>query len=100
MTLPSLEPVRLGSLPPSTPLPKDFSTVVIEGIAAGGQAGTSSKIENYLGFPTGISGQGLATRAQVQALKFGVLFAISREVIAAVPFEGVHKLTLAGATAF
>ncbi len=75
-------------------------TIVIEGIAPGGQAGTSSKIENYLGFPTGISGQGLATRAHVQALKFGVQFAISREVISAVPFEGVHKLTLAGGVSF
>ena len=52
-----------------------LSTVVIEGIAPGGQAGTSSKIENYLGFPTGISGQRLANRAFVQALKFGVRFA-------------------------
>ena len=77
-----------------------LTTVVIEGIAAGGQAGTSSMIENYLGFPTGISGQGLATRAQVQALKFGVLFAISREVVSAVPFEGVHKLTLVGGVSF
>jgi thioredoxin reductase (NADPH) len=39
---------------------ESLSTVVIEGIAPGGQAGTSSKIENYLGFPTGISGQRLA----------------------------------------
>jgi thioredoxin reductase (NADPH) len=77
-----------------------LSSVVIEGIAPGGQAGSSSKIENYLGFPTGISGQGLATRAHVQALKFGVLFAISREVVTAVPFEGVHKLTLAGGISF
>jgi thioredoxin reductase (NADPH) len=77
-----------------------LSTVVIEGIAPGGQAGTSSKIENYLGFPTGISGQGLATRAHVQALKFGVLFAISREVVSSIPFEGVHKLTLAGGISF
>jgi thioredoxin reductase (NADPH) len=77
-----------------------LQTIVIEAIAAGGQAGTSSKIENYLGFPTGISGQGLATRAQVQALKFGALFAISREVVSAAPFEGVHKLTLAGGISF
>jgi thioredoxin reductase (NADPH) len=71
-------------------------TIVVEGTAPGGQAGTSSKIENYLGFPTGISGQRLASRAQLQALKFGVRFAISRETITAEQIDGIHKLTLAG----
>lgn len=71
-------------------------TIVIEGTAPGGQAGTSSKIENYLGFPTGIAGQRLASRAQLQALKFGVRFAISREVVSAQQVDGIHKLTLAG----
>ena len=71
-------------------------TIVIESTAPGGQAGTSSKIENYLGFPTGISGQRLASRAQLQALKFGVRFAISRETITAEQIDGIHKLTLAG----
>src|SRR6202789_1908896 len=71
-------------------------TIVIEGTAPGGQAGTSSKIENYLGFPTGISGQRLASRAQLQALKFGVRFAISRETITAEQTDGIHKLTLTG----
>src|SRR5262249_58449219 len=56
-------------------------TIVVEGMAPGGQAATSSKIENYLGFPTGISGQALAGRAQVQAQKFGARLAISRAVI-------------------
>jgi thioredoxin reductase (NADPH) len=55
-------------------------TVVIEGNAPGGQAGTSSRIENYLGFPSGISGLELATRAQTQAQKFGAKLAISRNV--------------------
>ncbi len=55
-----------------------LDTIVIEGTAPGGQAGTSSKIENYLGFPTGISGQALAGRAQVQAQKFGARLAIAR----------------------
>ena len=55
-------------------------TVVLESIAPGGQAGTSSKIENYLGFPTGISGQALAGRAQAQAQKFGARLAIARPV--------------------
>lgn len=57
-------------------------TVVIEALAPGGQAGTSSKIENYLGFPTGISGQALAGRAQVQAQKFGARIAVSRPATA------------------
>ena len=59
-----------------------LDTLVIEGEAPGGQAGTSSRIENYLGFPTGISGQALAGRAQVQAQKFGAKLAISREAAA------------------
>ena len=58
-----------------------LQTVVLESIAPGGQAGTSSKIENYLGFPTGISGQALAGRAQVQAQKFGARLALSRAVV-------------------
>jgi thioredoxin reductase (NADPH) len=57
-----------------------LDTIVLEKIAPGGQAGTSSKIENYLGFPTGISGQALAGRAQVQAQKFGAKLAVSRAV--------------------
>ena len=48
-----------------------LATLVVEATAPGGQAGTSSRIENYLGFPTGISGQALAGRALVQAQKFG-----------------------------
>lgn len=57
-----------------------LQTIVVEALAPGGQAGTSSKIENYLGFPTGISGQALAGRAQVQAQKFGARLAIARAV--------------------
>ena len=57
-----------------------LGTVVLEAEAPGGQAGTSSKIENYLGFPTGISGQALAGRAQVQAQKFGARIAVPRQV--------------------
>jgi thioredoxin reductase (NADPH) len=48
-----------------------LDTRVVETTAPGGQAGTSSRIENYLGFPTGISGQALAGRALTQAQKFG-----------------------------
>lgn len=58
-----------------------LDTIVIESTAPGGQAGTSSKIENYLGFPIGISGQALAARAQVQAQKFGAHLAISRAAV-------------------
>ena len=52
--------------------------VVLEGNAFGGQAGSSSKIENYLGFPTGISGQALAGRAYNQAQKFGAEILVPR----------------------
>jgi thioredoxin reductase (NADPH) len=48
-----------------------LSVIALDALAPGGQAGTSSKIENYLGFPTGISGNELARRATVQAQKFG-----------------------------
>lgn len=51
-----------------------LATVVLDATAPGGQAGTSSKIENYLGFPTGISGGELANRAILQAQKFGTHF--------------------------
>ncbi len=51
-----------------------LATAVIDATAPGGQAGTSSKIENYLGFPTGISGAELANRAILQAQKFGAQF--------------------------
>jgi thioredoxin reductase (NADPH) len=57
-----------------------LDTLVLEGNAPGGQAGSSSKIENYLGFPTGISGQALAGRAFSQAQKFGVEVAVPRRV--------------------
>lgn len=56
-----------------------LSTVVLDAIATGGQAGTSSQIENYLGFPAGISGGELADRAVVQARKFGAAFMIPGE---------------------
>ena len=58
-----------------------LSTLVVETTAPGGQAGSSSKIENYLGFPTGISGQELAGRAYIQAQKFGAEMMIARRAI-------------------
>jgi thioredoxin reductase (NADPH) len=54
-----------------------LDVLVLESNAPGGQAGSSSKIENYLGFPTGISGQALAERAYVQAQKFGAQIMIT-----------------------
>jgi thioredoxin reductase (NADPH) len=71
-----------------------LSTIVIEGNAPGGQAGASSKIENYLGFPTGVSGAQLASRGHLQALKFGVDFVISRDVVSTAQVDGLHRLML------
>jgi thioredoxin reductase (NADPH) len=58
-----------------------LNTVVLERMAPGGQAGASMRIENYLGFPTGISGSELAERAVLQADKFGACFTIPAPVI-------------------
>ena len=55
-----------------------LDVLVLEADAPGGQAGTSSRIENYLGFPTGISGAELTGRAQTQALKFGAQILVAR----------------------
>ncbi|MEM8817078.1 MAG: FAD-dependent oxidoreductase [Pseudomonadota bacterium] len=57
-----------------------LSALVVEETAIGGQAGTSSRIENYMGFPTGISGADLVWRGEVQAMKFGTRFAMPRRV--------------------
>src|SRR5205823_8593086 len=57
-----------------------LSTIVLDCRAFGGQAGASSRIENYLGFPTGISGMALMGRAYSQALKFGAEIAIPEAV--------------------
>jgi thioredoxin reductase (NADPH) len=57
-----------------------IEALVIEDTAVGGQAGTSSRIENYMGFPTGISGTDLTWRGQVQAMKFGTRFVMPRRV--------------------
>jgi thioredoxin reductase (NADPH) len=71
-----------------------LSTIVIEGNAPGGQAATSSRIENYLGFPSGVSGQELSDRSLVQAQKFGARFAISREVVKMRQEKGSYSLHL------
>ncbi len=64
-----------------------LSALVVEDLAIGGRAGTSSRIENYMGFPTGISGADLCFRGEVQAMKFGTRFAIPHRV-AGVDREG------------
>ena len=58
-----------------------LDVLVLETSAPGGQAGSSSKIENYLGFPTGVSGQALAARALVQAQKFGAEVAVASSAV-------------------
>jgi thioredoxin reductase (NADPH) len=58
-----------------------LATVVLDAVATGGQAGSSPQIENYLGFPTGISGAELAGRAAVQAEKFGAHLTIPAEAV-------------------
>jgi thioredoxin reductase (NADPH) len=73
-------------------------TLVLDGHAFGGQAGASARIENYLGFPTGITGMALMGRAYNQAQKFGVEMAIPDEVIALdaanYPYDGRFILNL------
>ncbi len=66
-------------------------TVVVEHTAPGGQAGRSMRIENYLGFPVGISGSELAERATIQANKFGACLPIGR-MVTALTFEQNHAL--------
>src|SRR4029077_3622654 len=66
-----------------------------ERIATGGQAGTSSRIENYLGFPGGISGADLAERAVLQAGKFGARIIVSAEITRLESDGGQHRITLA-----
>ena len=58
-----------------------LKTVLVERMATGGQAGQSSRIENYLGFPDGVSGAQLTTRARMQASKFGAEVLTTREVV-------------------
>ncbi|HEX4376424.1 MAG TPA: FAD-dependent oxidoreductase [Steroidobacteraceae bacterium] len=68
---------------------------VLETTAPGGQAGTSSRIENYLGFPTGISGQALAGRALSQAQKFGANLFVASEAIRLHPEQRPYVIDLA-----
>jgi thioredoxin reductase (NADPH) len=73
-----------------------LSTVLVDSVAIGGQASTSSRIENYLGFPAGISGSDLAARAAVQASRFGARSAVP-DTASALSFEdGHHVVELGG----
>ncbi|MFT4038803.1 MAG: FAD-dependent oxidoreductase [Thermomicrobiales bacterium] len=71
-----------------------LDTIVTDDVAIGGQAGTSSRIENYLGFPTGISGDELAFRAEVQALKFGARVTVPRQATHLRQEDGLTIVTL------
>lgn len=75
-------------------------TLLIEKHAPGGQAGTSSRIENYLGFPTGLSGDDLSARALRQARRFGAEVVTTREAVSVTPSptpgKGCHVVTLDG----
>src|SRR5580658_562735 len=71
-------------------------TVLIERYAPGGQAGTSSRIENYLGFPSGLSGDELADRARTQAERFGAEIVVGRAVTQVVTGAPFHRIELDG----
>ena len=70
-------------------------TMVLDGTATGGQAGTSARIENYLGFPSGISGAELAERAMLQARKFGAEFVVPAEAASIEKDGGQYLVRLA-----
>ncbi|HWF72647.1 MAG TPA: FAD-dependent oxidoreductase [Solirubrobacteraceae bacterium] len=69
-------------------------TIALECVATGGQASTTSRIENYLGFPAGISGAELAERATIQAEKFGARISVPIEAVGLEPGEDEHVVSL------
>ena len=69
-----------------------MATILAEDTALGGQAGTSSRIENLLGFPAGLSGEELAARAALQAQKFGVRFKLASQAVSLSSDSGVHHV--------
>jgi thioredoxin reductase (NADPH) len=73
-----------------------LSTVLLDAVALGGQAATSGRIENYLGFPSGIAGAELASRAQLQAAKFGVEILVPSRAVRLDERNGFHVLALDG----
>jgi thioredoxin reductase (NADPH) len=70
-----------------------MATMLAEDTALGGQAGTSSRIENLLGFPAGLSGEELAARAALQAQKFGVRFKLAAKAASLSSGSGVHQVS-------
>ena len=73
-----------------------LSTILIDAVAVGGQAATSGRIENYLGFPAGISGAELAERSLLQADKFGVKVSVPRRAVGLGERDGFHVIALDG----
>jgi thioredoxin reductase (NADPH) len=71
-----------------------LATVALDAVATGGQAATSSRIENYLGFPAGLSGAELAERATIQARKFGARLAVPAEAVGLERAGGHYALRL------
>jgi len=71
-----------------------LDTLVVDSTVLGGQAGTSRRIENYLGFPGGISGSELTSRAIAQARKFGARTAAPYRALAIEPGNGMHRIEL------
>ena len=71
-----------------------LDTQSIEAVATGGQAGTSARIENYLGFPAGVSGSELTQRAGVQAIKFGVRLTAPAAAVGLTSDAGQHAIEL------
>ena len=69
-----------------------LTTTLAEDTALGGQAGTSTRIENYLGFPAGLSGEELAARAVLQAQKFGVRVKLGTSAVSLSSGEGLHEV--------
>jgi len=69
-----------------------MATVLAEDTALGGQAGTSSRIENYLGFPAGLSGEELAARAALQAQKFGVRIKLASKAVSLSSGSALHRV--------
>jgi thioredoxin reductase (NADPH) len=77
-----------------------LDTVALEAVATGGQAATSSRIENYLGFPSGIAGADLAERASIQAQKFGARISVPAEAIGLRDGGGHYEIEFRDGTAF
>jgi thioredoxin reductase (NADPH) len=73
-----------------------MSTAILDAVAVGGQAATSARIENYLGFPAGISGADLAERSRLQAAKFGARIIVPCRAVGIAERDGFHVVALEG----